>query len=138
MAINWKRLLAGLLASATLVGSMLTLGSCGNNNEGTAGETKGEKETISSDSAYGSLEKIKYNKEFVIYQRDGGDKSDFEVEKITGDVLDDAIYDRNSIVSQDYGITFEYYENSYDKIDEDLKKQIEGGLQDYDLYVGHM
>lgn len=137
MAINWKRLLAGILASATLVGAMLTLGSCGNDTDGNEGETKGEKETISSDSAYGSLEKTKYNKDFVIYKRDESDKCDFEVEKITGDVLDDALFDRNTIVAEDYGITFVYYENSYDKINEDLKLQVDGGLYDYDLYVGH-
>ena len=61
MAINWKRLVAGVLASATLAGAMLTLGSCGNDTDTNTGETRGENETISSDSAYGSLEKIKYN-----------------------------------------------------------------------------
>ena len=138
MAINWKRLVAGILASATLVSSMLMLGSCSDNTDKGPDETKGEQETLHSDSAYGSLEKTKFNnREFVIYKRTSSDKCDFEVEKITGDVLDDALYDRNTIVTEDYGIKFVYYDNTYEKIDEDLKQQVDGGLDEYDLYVGH-
>lgn len=137
MAINWKRLVAGLLASATLVGAMLTLGSCSNETDKGTDETKGEQESIGAESSYGSLEKTKYNRELVIYKRSESDKCDFEVEKITGEVLNDALYDRNTIIAEDYDVDFVYYKNTYDRIDEDLKLQVTNGLAEYDLYVGH-
>ena len=137
MAINWKRLVAGILASATLVGSMLMLGSCGNETDKTPDVTRGENETVAADSSYATLEKTKFNRDFVIYMRSDVESPDFEIENITGDVLDDAIYDRNKIVSDDYGVNFVYYENSYNAINEDLKLQVDGGLDEYDLYVGH-
>lgn len=136
MSINWKRLMAGILASATLVGAMLTLGSCGNEADTTTTETRAEQETGGSDSAYGSLEKTKYNREFAIATRSGVQR-DVKVEKITGEVLDDAVYERNVAIAEDFGVTFTYeVKDTNDEVNRLLLTQAGTSLDEYDLYIG--
>ena len=140
---NTTRILTLALALLMMLSVMLAAVSCGTPDDpaetgkgnGTADGTIAETET---DSPYAQLEKEKYNREFTILIRDDC-VEDFEVEKMTGDLLADKIYERNSAVSDDYGVTFVYqYQGfSYSGVNEALKQQVSGGLDDYDMFIGH-
>ena len=140
---NTTRILSLALALLMTLSVMLAAVSCGTPDDpaetgkgnGTADGTIAETET---DSPYAQLEKEKYNREFTILIRDDC-VEDFEVENMTGDLLADKLFERNSAVSDDYGITFVYqYQGfSYSGVNEALKQQVSGGLDDYDMFIGH-
>ncbi len=140
---NIQRTMSLVLAVLMMLGALLATVSCGtptdpdetDKGNGTAAGTTAETET---ESPYAQLEKEKYNREFTILIRDDC-VEDFEVEKMTGDLLGDKLYERNSAVSDDYGITFVYqYQGlNYTGVNEALKQQVSGGLDDYDMFIGH-
>ena len=131
---NWiKRLAVGTLAALMLVSAV----SCGNGGEDTDTQaaTKAENET-GEESAYDTVAKQKYNREFGIVTRKGIE-DDFKVDKITGDVLDDAVYERNVTVAEDFGITFSYeIKDNYDEVNQLITTQAGSNLDEYDLYIG--
>lgn len=135
---NAKRLSAGLLALLMAASAVAGLTSCGNNSEdpketSTSAET-GEQETV---SPYDQLEKEKFNRTFAILNREDL-KDDFEIEKLTSDVLDDAVYERNSVIERDYGVTFEYYcPGDYNAVNNAISTQVSSGLDEYDIAIGH-
>ncbi len=128
-----KRLAIGALAALLLV-STVSCADDGNNAETQAG-TKAEDES-GAQSAYDSVAKQKYNREFAIVTRKGIE-DDFKVDSITGDVLDDAVYERNIVVSEDFGVTFTYeIKDNYDEVNQLLITQASTNLDEYDLYIG--
>lgn len=131
---NWiKRLAIGALAALMLLSAV----SCGNGGEGdeTQAVTKSEEET-GEQSAYDTVAKQKYNREFGIVTRKGIE-DDFKVDQYTGDVLDDAVYERNVTVSEDFGITFSYeIKDNYDQVNQMIITQAGSNLDEYDLYIG--
>ena len=134
--MNTKRIFSLLLALLMAV-SALTAVSCGvagdDPVDGEGTETSVETET---DTPYSKLEKEKYNREFSILLRDDC-KDDFVVEGMKGDVLGDSLYERNTVVAEDYGVTFSYQDKDYNGVNEAVKKQASGGPDDFDMYIGH-
>ena len=138
-----KRILSLVLACLMLVSVLVTAVACGETAE-TPDDTKptgsvaGTTEESETESPYAQLEKEKYNREFTIYVRYACDE-DFVVENVTGDLLADSVYERNTVVSEDYGIELVFYNkgDDYTVINEALKQQVSGGLDDYDLFMGH-
>jgi hypothetical protein len=116
---------------------VFTTVSCGltNENDESIGDTLQSTEDV-TESAYGKLEKKQYNRTFSILTRTDMVEQ-FKVEEITGDLLDDAIYERNTAVASDFGITFEYTDMDYNQVNNEMKLQASGNLDDYDLYTGH-
>ena len=135
--MNIKRNLSLLLALLMTL-SVVALASCGVSDEddtaaGNESATLAETET---GTPYSELEKEKYNREFSILLRDDC-KDDFVVEGMKGDVLGDSLYERNTVVAEDYGVTFTYQDKDYTGVNEAVKQQVSGGLDDYDMYIGH-
>ena len=132
-----KRYLTLALAVLMLLSAMLGAASCatqGDDTDTTASGTQAETEATTG--AYDAIEKKQYDREFSILTRD--DTLDqFEVEEITGDLLDDAIYERNTTVSNDFGVEFAYNSMAYDQVINEMKIQVSGNMSDYDLYTGH-
>ena len=95
-------------------------------------------EETETDSPYSQLEKEKYNRDFTVLIRDDC-MEDFVVEKMTGELLDDSIYERNTVVAEDYGVNFvfQYQGFNYTGVNEALKQQVNGNLDDYDMFIGH-
>lgn len=138
-----KRILSLVLACLMLVGVLATAVACGETAETpddskTTGDVAGTTVETETESPYELLEKEKYDREFTIYVRYECDE-DFVVENVTGDLLADSVYERNTVVSEDYGIELVFYHkgDEYNVINEALKQQVSGGLDDYDLYMGH-
>ena len=136
---NLKRLISGLLAFLMAVSATVGMVSCGEseenpgNNDGTRDETQAD-ETL---SVYDQLEKEKFNRTFTILNRSDM-KDDFDIEALTSDVLDDSVYERNSVIERDYGVTFEYfYQDGYDAVNTQISTQVNGGLDEYDIAIGH-
>ncbi len=128
-----------LLALLMLLGSILSMASCaksGDQGDDTKPEetTGGEAET---NRAYDTIEKQKYDREFVLYLREDWTEQ-FMSEAYTGDLLSDAIYERNTTVASDFDVTFTYYTNTVEKINSDLRMQVSGGLDEFDLYESHL
>ncbi|MBO5510977.1 MAG: hypothetical protein J6B24_04505 [Clostridia bacterium] len=139
---NAKRVASLLLALLLGVSLLLTAVSCGESTEdpvgsddATASGTQAETET---ESPYDKLDKEPYDREFTVLVRDDC-VDDFVVEGMKGDVLGDSLYERNTVVSDDFGVTFafNYQGNSYSAVNEAVKQQVNGGLDDYDTYIGH-
>ena len=140
---HMKRMLSLALALLMLVSVLLAAVSCGEVTEtpdetkasGTQAGTTAETET---DSPYTQLEKEKFNRQFTILIRDDC-VDDFVVEGVTGDLLEDSIYERNTVVSEDYGVDFVYqYQGfGYINVNDALNQQVSSGLDDYDMYIGH-
>ena len=139
---NAKRVASLLLALLLGVSLLLTAVSCGESTEdpvgsddATASGTQAETETV---SPYDKLDKEPYDREFSVLVRDDC-VDDFVVEGMKGDVLGDSLYERNTVVSEDFGVTFafNYQGNSYSAVNEAVKQQVNGGLDDYDTFIGH-
>ncbi len=141
---NTKRILALSLTLLMTVSVLFAAVSCGETAEdpnetgkdnGTSAGTVAETET---ESPYSQLEKEKFGREFTVLIRHDCEE-DFVAEEMTGDLLSDSIYERNTVVAEDYGVEFVFHDkgDDYTAINEALKQQVSGGLDDYDLYIGH-
>lgn len=134
-----KRGLSLVLAIALTLSALLFAVSCGTTDEeetlpfDTTISTEAETET---QSAYDTVEKEKFDRDFTILTREDT-LEQFEVEKLTGDLLDDAIYERNTTVSHDFDIEFVVLNMSYDQLLLEMQRQVSSDLADYDLYTGH-
>ena len=128
-------MLASVLLIATACGETVETPVGSEDPDGSVAGTVAESET---ESPYAQLEKEKYNREFTILIRDDC-VEDFIVSGMTGDLLADSLYERNTMVSDDYGVEFVYqYQGfGYINVNEALKQQVSGGLDDYDLFIGH-
>ncbi len=134
-----KRSLSLLMALVMALGTLFMAVSCGNTDENQPGEsesaTLGETEP-ETQLAYDTVEKQKFDREFNIMSRDDI-IVDFEIEDLTGDLLDDLLYERNTQVASDLEIEFSYYQLPYDQVNSTLNTQATSGSDDYDLYIGH-
>lgn len=132
------RVMSLLMALLMTLGTLFMAVSCANQSDDPAQSdhtTAGESET-EEELAYSSVPKEKFDREFSILTRE--DTLDqFEVEEITGDLLDDAIYERNATVANDFDITFAYYSMSYDQVLSEMKTQVTSNSDDFDLFTGH-
>ncbi len=136
MLTNAKKCLTLVLALLMLLSVVFTAVSCGtpdDNNETTANTQNTEEVT---ESAYSTITKQDFDRAFSILTRTDT-LEQFKVEEITGELLEDAIYERNAAVAGDFGITFEYQDLAYDQVNEKLRTLASSGLDDYDLYTGH-
>ena len=138
---NFKRFLSLALALLMAMSLLLTVVSCGDAGDGTTtegGTQAGSTDESATESPYQQLEKEQYNRDFVVLTRDDC-VDDFVVEGMKGDVLGDSLYERNTVVAEDYDIefVFNYQGNSYSSVNEAAKQQVSGGLDDYDMFIGH-
>ncbi len=140
MTTIMKRMLTALLALLMLTAVVFGTVACAEQSEDNtdASTTTAASESAEeTSSAYSTLEKKKYNREFAILTREDL-IDDMYIEKVTGDTLDDLIFDRNVAVAEDYGITFEYYQkDDLHDLNSTLMTQATSGIDDYDMYIGH-
>lgn len=87
--------------------------------------------------AYSTVDKQQYGRDFVIYMREDWEEQ-YVADAYTGDLLSDVIYERNTTIANDFDITFKYYVNTYERINGDLRTQVTGGLDEYDVYDTHL
>lgn len=55
----------------------------------------------------------------------------------TGDVMNDIIYQRNRAVEEKYNVTIVGESDTYDNVNNMLKKEVQGGLTDHDFYFSN-
>ena len=125
-----------VLALVLTLSSLLFAVSCGNTgdeNVTTGADTVAETET---GLAYDTVEKEKFGREFTILTREDT-LEQFEVEKLTGDLLDDAIYERNTTVANDFDVEIVVFNKPYDQVMTTMQSHVGSGLNDYNLYTGH-
>ena len=133
-----KKIISSVLALLLAGSTLLSMAACGDSQDPveTDGLTTEETET-EQNLAYNTVEKQQYGREFVIYMREDWEEQ-FVSESYTGDLLADAIYERNTTVANDFDITFSYHTGSYEQINSDLRMQVTGGLDEFDLYESHL
>ena len=107
-----KRSLTLLMALLMLLGVMFTAVSCATQGDDAVDNTgqSAESQETETELAYNTVPKQDYDRTFSILTRDDT-LEQVEVEKLTGDLLDDAIYERNTTVANDFGIEFAYNNN---------------------------
>jgi ABC-type glycerol-3-phosphate transport system substrate-binding protein len=137
--VTMKRSLSLLMALIMVLGTLFMAVSCGTGEDDpskdTGNQTTGEAET-DKPLAYDTVEKQKFDREFNLMTRDDI-AEDFEIEDLTGDLLDDMLYERNAKVATDFEIEFSYYKLPYAEVNTTLNTQATSGTDDYDMYVGH-
>ncbi len=137
-----SRVLALALALLTLLSVILGMASCGvvqdpNGKDTGSGNTAADESGESETAAYSTVEKQNFNRVFSIRTREDL-VDDMYIEELTNNILDDSIYERNAAVEKDFGVTIAIFsEGTYDTINEELKLQTSGGLDDYDVFIGH-
>lgn len=135
-----KRSLSLLLALMMALSVLFAAVSCAEQGEDdpsvTTAETAGETEAA-TEAAYNTVAKENFDREFAILTRNDH-MDDMYIEDLTGDLMDDAIYERNVTVSNDFGIEFIYFgEDGYEPVNQKMQLQVSGGLDEFDLYIGH-
>lgn len=138
------KLLSAVLVIAMIVGSLAVFTSCGETVDIPDDTTESKpvsgtqvEEGTDAYVAYDTIEKEKYGREFVILAREDM-KEEFEVEKITGEILNDLIYERNSIVSEDFDITIKVIDGGdYTDVNNEIISQVTANDDDYDMFTGH-
>ncbi len=137
--MKFIKALSFLLALLMMVSMMA---SCGAGEDHPAAESglqsnaSSEKEEATL-SLYDALEKEKFNREFNMQVQDNR-KVEFLVTDYTGDILENAIYERNTVVEDDFGIKILcQVEDNYTDVNNNIMLQINGGLDEFDAYVGH-
>ena len=154
----FKKALAILLASLLLISLLVSCGQSGNGDTTTTAPVSGDNasgdatttaapETESPYDAAGYLKddlnpELNYNGEkFTILYWQDVERIEFEVEEQTGDLIGDALYNRNATVEDRLNIEFEWigtpgnYNNQaafVTQVDNDVKS---GG--DYEVFAGY-
>ncbi len=138
-SLNLKQGLSFLLVLLMLAGTLLGTVACGTPDEGPDDETAGgtTEEDTSVIKAYDTVEKTKFDRDFIILTR-GDLEEDMFVEKLTGNIMDDAIFKRNAAIENDFGVEIKVItEDGYEKINDTMKNQVANNLDEFDLYIGH-
>ncbi|MBO5110402.1 MAG: extracellular solute-binding protein [Clostridia bacterium] len=136
----FKRVISLVLAFLMIVSVLLATVSCGETQEDPV-STQGNGDTTVAETetelAYNTVEKENYDRDFAIFCRSEM-RDQFEVEGITGELLNDLLYERNVTIQEDFGITFGYYDGTQDEVNQTMQLQVTSGLDDYDMYSGHL
>ncbi len=148
MKHNFVKLLSLALALAMLLGSVLTLASCGTSSEDDPQETKTSQSTTADGTVaegeterlpqYESMEKEKFDREFVICSRSDM-KEEFDVTDLErGEILTDLLYERNIVVSEDFGIEIKVVDGGeFNIVNTTLQNQVTANDDEYDMFTGH-
>ena len=144
-----RNVITALLLALSLLASSLCLASCGETGE--TGETRPEAGTAAetetaAPSAYEKVTKDDWNgRAFTILCRSESKNTylrDFLVEELGAKgntLLDDSIYERNRVVSNDLHITIEPIAyGTYSDVNQAILTQSSSGTDDYDAIVGHL
>ncbi len=140
-----KRTISLLLAILLTAGVILVTASCANAGDGAkesdsslpqASETVPVTETETV-AAYESVEKQVFDRSFVMAAQRGR-LPYLYVEGITGDILNDDIFERNTQVCHDFGVTMEpiTYDDGY-SVAMALQGQVNASLDDFDAYFSN-
>ena len=133
------RILASLLAALLLLQTV----SCGDNSTETTAETA----PVETEAETDSLEARKLVDDGLGSHDFGGEEfrmlyqerySEFQyVEEMTGDTLDDAIYNRNMNVEDRFNAKIGHNVGAEEQLAMDIKNAVLAGNDEYDLYMGH-
>ncbi len=133
-----KKLLLRCAAIGLAACLLLPCVSCARSQEDPADTDDQTTVSVETDEpkAYDLVEKEKFGREFSILARDDS-LEQFQVEELTGSLLDDLLYERNTTIAKDFDITFEYYAMDLNQVHDTMRLQVSGGLDEYDMYSGH-
>ena len=131
-----RRGLSLVLALVLTLSALLFAVSCGTTDDDTVTTGAATSAETETSLAYDTVEKEKFDREFTILTREDT-LEQFEVEKLTGDLLDDSIYERNATVANDFDIEIVVFNKSYDQVMVTMQSQVGSGLNDFNLYTGH-
>lgn len=88
--------------------------------------------------AFDSVEAENLGGEFHIYYSQSDNAyEDFHAETITGDIKNDLIYERNSMVEEKLGVDIQISWTAYGNVNTECQNQVRSGSADYDLFGGH-
>ncbi len=133
-----------LMMAAILLGAAMV--SCGGGDTTTTPESTaavtGAQTTVETEEAFdpfaGLPEKDYEGYDFHMLIRNNPRWiEDMYVEAATGDIVDDAIFERNSLISEKYNITITYQPSSHDNTETDAVKTILAGDDAYSLVMAH-
>ena len=133
-----------VLAAVLLAGAVVSCGSGSDTtttSDTTAAVTEGES-TVETEVVYdpfaGLPERDYEGYDFHMLIRNNERWiEDMYIEEATGDIVDDAIFERNSRIAEQYNITITYQPSSHDNTETDAVKTILAGDDAYSLVMAH-
>ncbi len=134
------RLLSLLLAVLMMGGCMAIFASCGGEGEEEESTSSAMADLDDTDTnAYQQLERVNYGKILKVNTIAGCETDFLPDEDQKGEILTDELIARNFRLKEDYGVEFAYQDNAgYVELISSMQKQIQGNLDDYDLYDGQL
>ena len=137
-----NRRISALMLTAAILSSALITASCGD-SEGKPGETSANGSDggttapeTAADVFAGLPEKDYGGYEFNIATNDY-QENDFISDELTGDVLSDAIYERNSAVEEKFGIKLKTTAKNWMEMKSEIQQLVNAGEDYYDLIAQH-
>ena len=142
MKSSFKRILAALLASLTVLPTAVGLTSCGENADQpadthistTAEETASIDEILYADLPEGNFEGYDFN--ILQYKEDTAATSTVLTER-TGNPIEDKIYERALAVEDRLKVEFVNHALKLDEVTSALRNSIAGGMDEYDVCWTH-
>ncbi len=138
---NKKHILYAVLALLTVSGTLLACGDCTTEAKETQNQTNSVTETEETELK-SNLPEVNYNGEKITILTAAEQWSRYyTVEDAAGDVIDDAVFKRNSAVSEQLNINIDYqiyygYGNGTTDVANALRGEIMGGTNAFDLFAG--
>lgn len=134
-----KKALSAILALILAGSTLLSMAACGDAQDDPKDTNATTTDSADTEElhAYDTIDKQEYGRDFVLYLREDWTEQ-FVADAYKGDLLNDAIYERNTTVSVDFGVTFKHYTGTVEKINNDMRMQVSGGLDEFDLYESHL
>lgn len=143
-----KKLLSSLLLAALLTTSLAACASGGETADTTAPPAESNVPAVTTvpepqaptaeELAFDALPDQKYDYEFRILMRNSDQWiRDMFAEEISGDIISDAVFKRNSIVTEKYGVTFKLIKSSNSNYETDAFNVIQAQTDAYDVIVPH-
>ncbi len=139
-----KRILPLLFAALLCASSLI---SCSGGETETTAETTADTAAVETEAETDSLEARKLVDDGLADKDFGGEDfrmlyqeryAEFQyVEEMTGDTLDDAVYNRNMNVEERFNAVIVHNVGAEEQLAMDIKNSVLAGNDEYDLYMGH-
>jgi ABC-type glycerol-3-phosphate transport system substrate-binding protein len=73
----------------------------------------------------------------IYYSQSDNAYEDFHAETVNGNIKNDLIYERNSMVEEKLGVDIQISWTAYGNVNTECQNQVRSGSADYDLFGGH-
>ena len=138
-----KKLLSILLAAMMVAGAIVMTGCADNNTTPSATTASGSDQDVTTEpeetEVSDDLPSVTFKgKTFRVLLQEQSEDDLFTEDHETGDPLHDAVFRRNNLVSDRFGIELEIEVDAWSSVNETISRSVKAGSDEYDLCFVHM